>query len=165
MKKLDIKEFKSKPFTLYDEDWALVTAGTLDNHNSMTISWGGMGTLWSKDVVTVYIKPRRYTHEFMENNDFFVVSFFKEEYREALNKMGSLSGKNTNKDLEAKLTPVEYKGTTIYKEASVIFICKKIYHQDLDVNNMPKEPINTYYKVEKPHTMYIGEVIEILENE
>ena len=165
MKKLDIKEFKSKPFTLFDEDWALVTAGTLDNHNSMTISWGGMGTLWSKDVVTVYIKPRRHTHEFMENNDYFVVSFFKEEYREALNKMGSLSGKNTNKDLEAKLTPVEYKCTTIYKEASAIFICKKIYHQDLDVNNMPKEAINTYYKVEKPHTMYIGEVIEILENE
>ena len=165
MKKISATEFKSYPFNEFDKKWALLTAGSLDQHNSMTISWGEMGTLWSKDVVTVYVKPRRYTYEFMENNDYFVVSFFKEEYHQALQKMGSLSGKDVNKDVASKLTPLDYQGLTIYKEASIIIICKKIYHQDLNINNMPKEAIDTYYKVEKPHRMYIGEVMEIIDNE
>ena len=104
-------------FTQFDKKWALVTAGPINNHNSMTISWGEMGTLWSRPVVTVYIKPCRYTHKFMEENEYFVVSFFKEEYRKALGVMGSKSGKDVNKDELSGLTPIEYKGLTIYKEA------------------------------------------------
>ena len=51
-------------FSEFDQVWALVTAGTPDNFNTMTISWGGMGTLWGKPVATVYIRTSRYTHEF-----------------------------------------------------------------------------------------------------
>ena len=43
-------------FSEFDQVWALVTAGTPDNFNTMTISWGGMGTLWGKPVATVYIR-------------------------------------------------------------------------------------------------------------
>lgn len=47
----------------------------------MTISWGGLGTLWNKPVVTIYVKPIRYTYEFMENNEFFTISFYDETYK------------------------------------------------------------------------------------
>jgi len=47
----------------------------------MTISWDELGTLWNKSVTTVYVKPCRYTYNFMEENDYFVLSFFQEEYR------------------------------------------------------------------------------------
>ena len=155
-------DLEIKPFALFDKEWALLTAGDINNHNSMTISWGGMGTLWSKPVVTVYVKPIRYTHDFMENNDYFVISFFEEQYRKALVVMGSKSGRNINKDKEAKLTPIEHNKAIIYKEAKVTIICKKIYQNDLNINNIPDAAISTYYKAEKPHTMYIGEVVEIL---
>ena len=151
-------------FEQFDKKWALVTAGPINNHNSMTVSWGEMGTLWSKPVVTVYIKPCRHTHKFMEENEHFVVSFFKEEYRKALGVMGSKSGRDVNKDELAGLTPVEYKGLTIYKEAEVTIICQKIYHADLIKENIPSEVIDTYYTKEEPHTMYVGEVIEITKN-
>ena len=159
------KDLISKPFTLFNNDWALLTAGSFDNHNSMTISWGEMGTLWNKNVVTVYVKPCRYTYKFMENNDLFVVSFFKEEHKSALQVMGSISGRDANKDQEAKLTPQEYQGVVIYKEAIRTIICKKIYHQDLDISNIPSDAVKAHYQVEKPHRMYIGEVVEIIENE
>ena len=55
----------------------------------MTISWGELGTLWNKSVATVYVKPCRYTYNFMEENDYFVLSFFQEEYRDALKIMGN----------------------------------------------------------------------------
>ncbi len=157
------KELKLKPFTLFDEDWALLTAGKVDNHNSMTISWGEIGTLWHYDVVTVYVKPLRYTHDFMERNDLFVVSFFDESFRKALSLMGSKSGRDINKDKESHLTPTSYKGTTIYKEAKLSLICKKIYQNDLVLENMPEEEKRRYYEKEAPHTMYIGEILEVIE--
>ena len=151
-----------KIFEAFHNDWALLTSGNYSHHNSMTISWGEMGTLWNKPVVTVYVKPVRYTHDFMESSDYFVVSFFSKEYQKALSIMGSKSGRDMNKDEVSGLTPVEYKDVTIYKEAKTTLICKKIYQNDLDISNIPEFALNQHYLKEKPHTMYIGEVIEVL---
>ncbi len=41
-------EFNTDIFAQFDKKWALLCAGTKDHHNAMTISWGGMGTLWNK---------------------------------------------------------------------------------------------------------------------
>ena len=68
-------------FSEFDQVWALVTAGTPDNFNTMTISWGGMGTLWGRPVATVYIRTSRYTHEFVDANEYFTISFYPEEYK------------------------------------------------------------------------------------
>lgn len=157
-----MKEIKTNPFTIFNKEWALLTSGPINKHNSMTISWGEMGTLWNKNVVTVYVKPCRYTYQFMEDNDLFVVSFFDESYKNALSIMGFKSGRDVNKDELSKLTPMEYKGVTIYQEASLILICKKIYFNDLLIENIPGEAIEQHYQKEKPHRMYIGEVVEII---
>ena len=74
-------DFNADSFKIFDKEWALVTAGTLEHYNTMTISWGGLGTLWGKPVATVYVKPIRYTHSFLDANDYFTVSFYPEKYR------------------------------------------------------------------------------------
>ena len=71
-------DFNINPFTLFDSDWSLLTAGDMDSFNSMTVSWGSLGTLWGKPVATVYVKPARYTHGFMEDSDYFTLGFFDE---------------------------------------------------------------------------------------
>ena len=75
MERFDVDAFK-----VFDKQWALVSAGTPEDYNTMTISWGGLGTLWSRPVATVYVKPIRYTYEYLEKNEYFTVSFFPEEY-------------------------------------------------------------------------------------
>lgn len=159
---MEIKDLNVDIFKLFNESWALVTAGDLSSHNSMTISWGSLGTIWNKPIATIYIKPCRYTHDYIEKNDYFVVSFFDEKYKYSLSIMGTKSGRDINKDNEAKLTPYEYKGVTLYKEAKVSLLCKKIYQNDLDIASIPTEAINRHYQTEAPHTMYIGEVTEII---
>ena len=74
-------------FRKFDKQWALVTAGTPEHYNTMTISWGGLGTLWRRPVATVYVKKNRYTFEFMEQNDYFTVSFYPEAQRPALSRL------------------------------------------------------------------------------
>lgn len=70
MKPFETKDYKA--FTMFEERWALITAGTLDDFNTCTVSWGSMGNVWGPNggdisTVTVYIHPARYTQEFMRN--------------------------------------------------------------------------------------------------
>ncbi len=157
-----MKEFTTDIFSVYDKTWGLLCAGTMENHNAMTISWGGMGTLWGKPVVTVYVRPNRHTYGFMENSEYFTVGFLKEEYRGAHGIMGSKSGRDMDKDREAGLTPCPAGETVMYAEAEATLLCRKIYCQDLDVSAFPEAVREKYYGSEPAHRMYIGEVVDII---
>ena len=155
--------FDTDIFAQFDSKWALLSAGTKDDHNTMTISWGGMGTLWSKPVVTVYVKPCRHTYKFMNDNDFFTVSFYPEDKKEALMLMGSKSGRDIDKDAASGLTVKDLGCAVTYEEAEVTLLCKKIYWQDMDAERMPADVVKTHYSVEEPHRLFIGELVEIIE--
>ena len=157
-----MERFDVDAFSLFHKEWALVTAGNLSDYNTMTISWGGLGTLWSRPVATVYVKPIRYTYDFMEKNEYFTVSFFPEEYKKDLSVLGSKSGRDGDKVALTGLHPVETENGVTFKEGSATLLCKKIYWQDLDLSTMPQSVIETYYEPEAPHRMYIGEVVDII---
>lgn len=156
-------EFNVNVLEIFNDEWALVTAGTEGNYNTMTISWGGMGTLWGKPVATVYVKPIRYTHRFLDENEYFTVSFYPEQYKKALGTLGTLSGRDGDKVAASGLTPVYLDRAVTFKEATTTLICKKIYRQDMDTAAMPQDVVNTYYTTEAPHTIFIGEVIGMME--
>ena len=97
MKELaNIREVKENLVKLIADDWALVSAGDKDKWNTMTISWGGVGELWGKDVVFAFIRPQRYTKEFMDKSDYFTVSFFEDKFKDALKICGTKSGRDTS---------------------------------------------------------------------
>ena len=145
----------------FDKEWALLTAGDSSKFNTMTISWGGFGTLWHKPVITVYVRKSRYTHEFMENNEYFTVSFYDSEYKKDLGILGSVSGRDKDKISLTKLHPEFINNTTTFKEANTTIVCKKIYSSDLEINSIPSDIKDKLYKNDEIHTMYIGELIEI----
>ena len=151
-------------FEIYDKEWALLTAGHEGDYNTMTISWGGLGTLWGKPVATVYVRPTRYTYDFMEKNDYFTVSFYPEQYRQALTLLGTKSGRDGDKVAEAGLTPVFLPQGVTFSGARVTLVCKKIYFQTLDLANMPPEA-QRIYADGRPHRMYIGEVVEMIQEQ
>ena len=155
-------EFQTDIFSQFNDKWALLCAGEGDDFNAMTISWGGMGTLWGKDVVTVYVKPVRYTWQFMERNDYFTVSFYPPECRRALEVMGTKSGRDGDKVSEAGLTPVPVEHGVSFAEAELTMVCRKIYSQDLSRDTMPEKVVQTFYTREEPHRMYVGEVVALL---
>jgi len=149
-------------FSEFDQVWALVTAGTPDNFNTMTISWGGMGTLWGKPVATVYIRTSRYTHEFVDANEYFTISFYPEEYKKVLGILGSKSGREMDKMHDSGLTPKYLDKCITFEEAKYTLVCRKLFKQQLAIKNIPEEVVDTYYKKDAPHDMYIAEVLEIL---
>lgn len=54
-KKIDINELKLNPFETIGKDWLLISAKKGDQVNTMTASWGGIGVIWNKNVITAYI--------------------------------------------------------------------------------------------------------------
>lgn len=158
-----MKDFLDTSLNIFQKEWALVTAGTMENYNTMTIGWGGLGTLWRKPVCTVYVKPCRYTHSFMDANDYFTVSFYSDEHRSALSVLGTKSGRNGDKVAEVGFTAVAAGESVTFKEAKTTLLCRKIYRQDMCLDSMPAEAVEKYYTEEAPHTMFVGEVIDIIE--
>ncbi|MGC8971068.1 MAG: flavin reductase [bacterium] len=160
-----LKDLLLNPFNLIGRDWMLISSGNKYSFNMMTAGWGSLGILWGKEVVFCFIRPTRYTYKFVNENELFTLSFFFEEYKEALNICGRYSGRNVDKVKLSGLTPIEdeeYK-TIYFDEARLVFICKKIYYQDIDPNNFLDESIHNNYPMKDYHRMFIGEIIKTLE--
>ena len=155
-------EFSTDIFSQFDKKWALLTAGDKDKFNTMTISWGGLGTLWNKPVATVYVRTSRYTNEFMKDNDYFTVSFYPDECKKVLGFLGSKSGRDMDKIHESGLTPKEVENGITFAEAEVTLVCRKLICQRLEPENMIPEIAKQFYENEAEHDMYVGEVVGIL---
>lgn len=162
-REISVEELKDNPFTLINKDWMLITAGNQDKHNTMTASWGGVGELWGKYVSTIYIRPQRYTLEFVEREDFYSLCFFGPEYRQALSLCGSRSGRDVDKDKETGLTPRFDQAAPYYEQARLVFICRKLYKQDMTEEAfLDKSLLDKWYDNDL-HRMFIGEIVKVLE--
>ena len=149
-------------YDAFHRSWALVSAGTPEQFNTMTVSWGELGSLWNKEVATVFVRPNRFTFEYMESNDYFTISFYPPEKREALKILGTISGRDTDKVTISGLHPIPCEESVSFKEATTTLLCKKIYRQDLDYEQFPEDIKKRFYSDEPAHRMYIGEIIRVL---
>ncbi len=160
---MNLKDFKMAPFYDLDKKWALLSVGSKEKYNTMTISWGGFGTLWHKPIATVYVRKSRYTYEFLQKGDYFTISFFDEAYKKDLGILGSRSGRDGDKVSLTNLTPEFLNNIPTFKEANLVIVCKRIFNQELDADRIPKEYVDSFYKDEEIHEMFIGEVVDIIE--
>ena len=156
-------EFTTDIFSQFDKKWALITAGNKDSFNTMTISWGGMGTIWNKPVVTAYVRTSRYTHEFIDREDYFTVSFFPEEYKKTLGVLGSKSGRDMDKMHDSGLTAKVLENSVTFEE-ELTLVCKKLFKQTLSKDNIVESETSAraFYNTDAEHDMYIGEVVDII---
>lgn len=163
---LNVDPKDSKNFNPYKEigtKWMLVTSGTDKKFNTMTASWGGVGVLWNKNVSFIFIRPQRYTFEFLENCDFYSLSFFGEKYKPILAKCGQVSGRDIDKIKETGLNPVFDDNSVYFKEAKKVLVCKKIYSQFITPDCFIDESLQKNYEKNDYHKMYIGEIVKYIE--
>jgi flavin reductase (DIM6/NTAB) family NADH-FMN oxidoreductase RutF len=151
-------------FQSIGRDAMLITAGTPENFNTMTASWGGWGHLWSRDVTFCFVRPQRYTFGFMEQAEYYTLCFFDKEHQEALDYCGSHSGRDVDKIATTGLTPVaDATGAIYFAEARLALVCRKLYAQDLTADNFIDRGIieETYAKADF-HRMYVGQIARCL---
>lgn len=101
------------------------------SYNCMTASWGAMGVLWGKNVFWCYIRPQRYTMEFVDKTEVATLSFFETDNTQAKNALkicGTKSGRDGDKISLAGLTPVVTQdGELMFEQASMTIVGRKLY--------------------------------------
>jgi flavin reductase (DIM6/NTAB) family NADH-FMN oxidoreductase RutF len=155
-------ELNGNIFRMIGDQWMLIGAGSVEKHNMMTASWGAAGILWNKPVAVIFIRPSRFTYQFIEKDGMFTLNFFGESRRDTLNFCGSRSGRDVNKTRECGLTPlVTESGAVGFAEAELVMECKKIYFNDLVPGNFIDPSIEKNYNGKDYHRMYIAEILRV----
>lgn len=161
--KISPKDIETNVIRLVSDEWLELAAGKEGDMNLMTISWGSVGELWGKPVVTVYVSTSRYTYEFMEKNDYFTLTHYPSSMRKELQYLGSASGRDEDKVKGAGLS-VEYTelGNPIFAEADLAIECKKLYSEQFKPELMPLEQREWYDERGLGiHVAYIGEIVNV----
>jgi flavin reductase (DIM6/NTAB) family NADH-FMN oxidoreductase RutF len=162
-KKVELSALKIDPFTKIGKEWMLLTGGTMDSFNTMTASWGQLGVLWNRNVLTCYIRPNRYTYGFIEDGETFTASFYGEQFRKALSFCGSHSGRDCDKVKETGLTPADFGGSVAFEEADLVLVCRKLYSYDLTESGfLTDDGIPAQFFASDPyHRAYISEIVGV----
>lgn len=133
----------------------------------MTISWGLLGTMWSLPVAMVAVRYSRHTFKFMNESNSFTLNAFADHFLDALNELGSRSGREIDKINYLKITPMESEKilSPSYREAELVLECKKIYWEDMNPAHFLDERILGKYPKPDYHRFFIGEVVGIFGTE
>ena len=179
MRHIDYRELSLNPMTLFSNRWGLLCAGTPETgFNAMTIAWGHLGALWDvphdgprlhgRPTAMCFVRPQRHTKRFMDEGDRFSISFLPEGMRKPLAVMGTRSGRDVDKFAAAGLTQIVEGALDVAypAEAELVFVCRKLYHADINEGGFDvAEPLETNYPKRDFHTMYIGEIEDVLASE
>lgn len=162
----EINQFNTDIFKEFNNKWALLTAGDLEDRNSMTVSWGFMGTLWNKNVVAVFVRPTRHTFDLMEKYPRFTLSFLDEKYKPQMTFMGRNSGRDCDKYKETGLTPIYDNDSFVsyIKESKYVMKCKTLYADFLKPDFFKDKELLNHYN-DDYHKVYIAEVTSLLIDE
>ena len=168
LKAIDMKELKFNPMTLIGKAWMLVSAGNAKSFNTMTAQWGHLGAIWNGDMPTsvIYLRPQRYTRTFVDKENYYTLSFFDEAYKKDLMYLGTHSGRDEDKLAKISLTPVFSDESVYFKEAKMVFVCRKIYkgvlHEECFID---QDILKKNYPEHDFHYVYIGEIVKAYVNE
>ena len=159
MRRVPIDELVLRPFHLLDQEWALLVAGA-ESPNPMTVSWGGFGTLWNRPVVTLYVRPTRFTYGLLNERPEFTLNILPPAMRPALDLCGSRSGRDTDKWVEARLVtePSETVAVPRVAGADLALECRTLHTFDLEPSRFLEPAIEDLYPRKDYHRAYIGEV-------
>ena len=156
--KIDINTLDMNAFQAIGKDWMLITAGDHQKVNTMTASWGGMGVLWGQNVVYAFIRPQRYTKQFVDQQECFSLSFF-DGYKNELSVLGTVSGRDQDKINHVHFHTTYIDGVPTFEEARLVFIVEKIYEDDIKPENFKDTSLDTkWYPDQDYHRVYIAKI-------
>lgn len=165
LEKIEISQQSLNPFSMFGKQWVLVSAGTKEHWNTMTASWGGIGIMWGKPCVFCPIRPSRYTKEFVDREEYFTITLLQDGHRDALNRMGTVSGREVNKMTDSGLTPLFLDDQPTFAEAAFVLVCRKRGCTALTEQAVLHEQVRErWYPDADYHVVYIGEIISAYQN-
>ena len=163
MNEIKAMDFLTRPVDIWLKKWFLLTAGDRDHYNTMAVAWGSIGAMWNRPFVQVVVRPSRHTYNFINRTDTFTLCTFPEQYRDAVNLLGTKSGRDGDKIKESGLTviPSSVVEAPAFAEADLILECRKMYWQDMEPENFLDEKIRGNYPEGDFHRIFFGRILKV----
>ena len=167
-REIPVADLQINPMELIAKDWMLITAGDdKTGYNTMTASWGHLGSIWGHNgglpTSVIFVRPQRYTKEFVDREPLYTLCFFSNAYKKALGYLGRNSGRDGDKVAAAGLTPVFGDGYTYFAEAELVMVCRKLYRAPVvEEGFLDKELMEECYPNKDFHDLYVGHIIKVL---
>ncbi len=166
MKEISVRELKENFISAIADEWMLITAGDEKKYNTMTASWGMVGELWGSDAAVCFIRPQRYTAEFVRERDYYTLSFYGDGLKDIHKICGSKSGREVNKAAETGLTPAFDESAPYFKQARLVLVCKKLYCDKIKPEAfLDKTLIEKWYPQNDFHEIFVGKIEKVLVKE
>ena len=139
----------------------LVTLGKDGKPNVMTIGWGTMGSIWSRPVFIVLVRPSRHTYSRLEQVSDFTVNVPPRELAAAVSHCGTVSGRDHDKFQEMHLTPIPSREVRppIIQECVVHYECRTLHRNDLAPDTLVQAVREEFYAAGDFHRIYFGEIV------
>lgn len=163
MQKIDIRQIEESAVKMINDDWALLSAGDENGWNTMTVSWGGLGELWNKDVAFVFVRPQRFTKEFIDKDSRFTLSFFGGKMKKEMGVCGRVSGRDCDKAALAGISPVFDEAGVFVDGAEYVLFCKTLYTDAIDPEGFVDKTLDEANYAQKDyHKVYVAEIEKVL---
>ncbi len=161
MEEIDPRTLQVKSAGIWLKQWFVLTSGTFEDFNAMTVGWGSIGGIWGRPFVQVVVRPGRHTFQYLEKYPTFTLCAFSANYKNTLMMMGTKSGRDCDKLAESGLTIVASKvvDAPFYREAELVLECRKTYWQDMNPGNFLSGYIEGNYPDKDYHRIYFGEIM------
>ena len=139
----------------------LVTLGADGKPNVMTIGWGMMGSIWSRPIFIVLVRPSRHSYGRLEQVSEFTVNVPPPELAAAVSHCGTVSGRDHDKFREMHLTTVSSREVRppIIQECVVHYECRTLHRNDLVPDALVEAVREEFYGNDDFHRVYFGEIV------
>lgn len=138
---------------------------TVPGPNTMTIGWGGVGTVFGKPCLMVVVRKSRHTWPLLEQSRCFTVSVPLHDMKTELAFAGTKSGRDVNKFTGHGLTaePAQAVEAPIVGECELHVECRVRAVFETRMDGMDAATLERWYPDRDMHTMYLGEVVACYE--
>lgn len=155
----DLFEMTIKRMT--KEGLLLVTSDKNGMPNVMTIGWGTIGSVWTKDVFIILVRPSRYSYTLLEQVPQFTVNVPTPGLASAVAFCGSVTGRDCDKFVQAQLKPVPAEETDVpvIEQCPINYQCNVIHKTDMVAGTVPDDIKKEFYPSDDYHRIYFGQIL------
>ena len=139
----------------------LVTGKGKEAKNIMTIGWMQLGIIWKEPVVSILVRPSRYSYKLLQEYDEFTVNILSDQFNKEIAFCGAQSGAYCNKFKETGLKGITSKevSTLSLKDADITIECKRLYKRNIEPENLNDLILARYYSNNDFHQIITGMIL------
>lgn len=149
------------------QDGAFLTVRAGEALNTMTIGWASIGRIWQRPIMTVAVRPSRFTFGLINRAADFTVSLPSGDMRRQIGFCGTRSGRDIDKfkELGLLVRPGTQTVSPAIDTPAIHFECRTLLRQPMAPERLDAEVAAKLYAAGDFHTFYFGEILACYETE